>query len=75
MYTISEPSRKSVSPSVKSKQPLIDIANILSRNAGPTSDLKSSKAKVERNKKINELVHSVSFGDIKSKFMVYIQYI
>ena len=50
---------------------LTDIANIHSRQGGPTHLLKSKQAKDARNEKINKVVDSASFGDVKS-FVAYL---
>ena len=42
------------------------IQNICSRNARPTSELKSKSGIMNRNTKIDEMVEFVSFDDIKS---------
>ena len=47
---------------------LAKMANISHRNAGPTSELLSSKAQDARNEFIKEMVDYASFGDIKSKY-------
>ena len=44
---------------------LKDVHNIVVRNAGPTSQLKSKQAMSNRNSKIDAVVKYASFGDIK----------
>ena len=46
---------------------LREIKNVRSRNAGPTSHLKSKKSIEKRNEKIDDVVNYASFGDFKSK--------
>ena len=47
--------------------PLQSVANIRSRNGGPTGELKSKQAKDKRNEIINKIVDYTSYGDVTSK--------
>ena len=54
---------------------LQQIQNIRSRNAGPTSELKSKSGMKKRNDKIDGIVNYVSFGDVKSMYCSMYLYI